>query len=124
MRDGQVHIGISRWIIYPPMERPVWLEELGIKFNLALNVDRANRGAELHNLVHELLLCRSGKIHARLRAEPRIKEINVVLDSNFLKRFVGKIPSFFGRILFVGIHPPPCATEQRQYDDEQNNDLP
>jgi len=38
------------------MERPVWLEELRIKFNLALNIDRANRRPEVHNLVHELLL--------------------------------------------------------------------
>ena len=28
VRDGEVHIGVSRWIIYPRMERPVWLEEL------------------------------------------------------------------------------------------------
>ena len=28
MRDREVHIGISRWIIYPRMERPMWLEEL------------------------------------------------------------------------------------------------
>ena len=28
MRDREVHIGVSRWIIYPRMERPVWLEEL------------------------------------------------------------------------------------------------
>ena len=78
------------------MERAVWLEELRIKFNLALNIDRANRRAELQNLVHELLLRRSRKIHARLRTEPRIKEINIVLDSNFLERFVGEISSFFG----------------------------
>jgi len=100
------------------MERPVWLEELGIKFNLALNVDRANRGAELHNLVHELLLCRSGKIHACLRTEPRIKEINIVLDSNFLGRFPGKVCSFLDRILFVGIKPPPRATQQRQHNND------
>ena len=28
VRDGEVHIGVSRWIIYPRMERPVWLKEL------------------------------------------------------------------------------------------------
>jgi len=106
------------------MERPVWLEELRIKFNLSLNIDRPNRRAELHNLVHELLLCRCRKIHARLRTEPRIEEIGVVLDTNFLERFLGKPCSFFGRILFVGIKPPPRATKQRQHDDEQNNDLP
>ncbi len=106
------------------MERPVWLEELRIKFNLALNVDRANGGTEVHNFFHELLLRRSRKIHARLRTEPRIKEINVMLDRNFLERFVGKLSSFFGRILFAGIKPPPRATKQRQHDDEQNNDLP
>jgi len=73
----------------------VWLEELRIKFNLALNIDRANRCSEPHNLVHEFLLRRSRKIHARLRTEPRIEEISVVLDSNFLERFVGEISSFF-----------------------------
>ena len=78
------------------MERPVWLEELGIKFNLALNVHRANWRPELYNLVHELLLCRRRKIHARLRTEPRIEEINIVLNSNFLDRFLGKRCSFFG----------------------------
>jgi len=106
------------------MERPVWLEELRIKFNLALNIDRPNRRAELHNLIHEFLLRRSRKIHARLRTEPRIEEIGVVLDTNFLERFLGKRCSFFGRILFAGIKPPPRATKQRQHDDEQNNDLP
>ena len=106
------------------MERPVWLEELRIKFNLALNINRANRRTELHNLVHKLLLCRCRKIHAGLRTEPRIEEIGVVLDSNFLDRFLAKLRSFFSRILFVGIKPPPRATKQRQHDDEQNNDLP
>ncbi len=106
------------------MERPVWLEELRIKFNLALNIDRPNRRAEPHNLIHEFLLCRSRKIHARLRTEPRIEEISVVLDSNFLERFLGKPCSFPGRILFVGIKPPPRATKQRQHDDEQNHNLP
>ena len=95
-----------------------------IKFNLALNVDRANRGSEFHDLVHELLLRRRRKIHARLRTKPRIEEISVVLDSNFLERFLGKLCSFFGRILFAGIKPPPRATKQRQHYDEQNNDLP
>ena len=96
----------------------MWLEELGIKFNLALNVGRANRGSELHNLVHKLRLRRCGKIHARLRTEPSIKEINVVLHSNFLDRFLGKFCSFLGCILFVGIKVPPRATEQRQHNDE------
>ena len=99
------------------------LEELRIKFNFALNVDRANRGPEPHNLVHELLLRRSRKIHARLWAEPRIKEIDIVLDSNFLERFVGKVSSFFGRILFVGIKPPPRAAKQHEHDDHQNHNL-
>jgi hypothetical protein len=106
------------------MERPARLKELRLKFNLALNIDRANRRSELHNLIHELLLRRSGKIHARLRTEPRIEEINIVLDSNFLERFVGELSSLFGRILFVGIKPPPCATKQHHYDDEQNHNLP
>ena len=106
------------------MERPVWLEELRIKFNLALNIDRPNRRAEPHNLIHEFLLRRSRKIHARLRTEPRIEEISVVLDSNFLDRFPGKRCSFLGRILFVGIKPPPRATKQRQHNDEQNHNLP
>jgi hypothetical protein len=106
------------------MERPAWLEELRLKFNLALNIDRANRGAELHNLVHEFLLRRRGKIHARLRTEPRIEEITIVLDRNFLERFLGKRCSFLGRILFVGIKPPPRATKQHQHDDEQNHNLP
>ena len=106
------------------MERAVWLEELRIKFNLALNINRPNRRAELHNLVHEFLLRRSRKIHARLRTEPRIEEIGVVLDSNFLERFLGKRCSFFGRILFVGIKPPPRATKQRQHNNKQNHNLP
>ena len=106
------------------MERPVWLEELRIKFNLALNIDRPNRRAQLHNLIHEFLLRRSRKIHARLRTEPRIEEIGVVLDTNFLERFLGKPYSFPGRILFVGIKPPPRATKQRQYNDDQNHNLP
>ena len=106
------------------MERSVWFEELRLKFNLALNVDRPNWRAELHNLVHEFLLRRRRKIHARLWTEPRIEEITIVLDSNFLERFLGKICSFLGRILFVGIKPPPSATKQRQHNDEQNNDLP
>ena len=46
------------------------LEELRLKFNLALNVYRANRRSKLHNLVHKLLLCsRGGEGHAHLRAE-------------------------------------------------------
>jgi len=106
------------------MERPVWLEELRIKFNLALNVDRPNRRSELHNLVHELLLRRRRKIHARLRTEPRIEKITIVLDSNFLHRVPGKCCSFPGCILFVGIKPPPRATKQRQNNDQQNNNLP
>ena len=106
------------------MERPVWLEELRIKFNLALNIGRTDRRAEPHNLIHEFLLRRSRKIHARLRTEPRIEVINIVLDSNFLGRFLGKRCSFCGRILFVGIKPPPRATKQRQHNNEQNNNLP
>jgi hypothetical protein len=106
------------------MERPVWLEELRIKFNLALNIDRPNWRAQLHNLIHEFLLRRNRIIHSRLRTEPRIEEISVVLDSNFLERFLGKPCSFPGRILFVGIKPPPRATKQRQHDDEQNHNLP
>jgi hypothetical protein len=106
------------------MERPVWLEELRIIFNLALNIGRPNRRAEPHNLIHEFLLRRSREIHARLRTEPRIEEIGVVLDSNFLDRFLAKLRSFFSRILFVGIKPPPRATKQRQHDDEQNHNLP
>jgi len=105
------------------MERPVWLEELRIKFNLALNIDRPNRRAQLHNLIHEFLLRRSRKIRARLRTEPRIEELRVVLDSNFLERFLGEVCSFPAGILFVGIKPPPRATKQRQHNDEQNNDL-
>jgi hypothetical protein len=106
------------------MERPVWLEELRLKFDLALNIDRPNRRAQLHNLIHEFLLGRSRKIHALLRTEPRIEEISVVLDRNFLDRFLGKPCSFLGRILFVGIKPPPRATKQRQHDDDQNHNLP
>ena len=106
------------------MERPVWFEKLRIKFNLPLNIDRADRGSKPHNLAHEFLLRRRRKIHARLRTEPRIEEIRVVLDSNFLERFLGKVCSFPGRILFVGIKPPPRATKQRQHNDEQNHNLP
>lgn len=94
------------------------LEELGIKFNLALDVDGTNRGSERHDLIHKLRLRRSGKIHARLRTEFRIKEINVVLDSNFLDCFLGKRCPFVDGILFVGIQPPPGATKQRQHNDE------
>ena len=106
------------------MKRSVRLEKLRLKFNLALNIDRPNRRSLPHNLVHELLLCRCRKIHAGLRTEPRIEEINIVLDRNFLERFLSKIRSFLGRILFVGIKPPPRATKQRQYNDEQNHNLP
>jgi hypothetical protein len=106
------------------MERAVWLEELRVKFNLALNIDRPNRRAELHNLIHEFLLRRNRIIHARLRTEPRIEKIRVVLDSNFLERFLGKVCSFPGGILFVGIKPPPRATKQSQYNDDQNHNLP
>jgi hypothetical protein len=105
------------------MERPVRLEELRIKFNLALNIDRPNRRSEAHNLIHELLLGRSRKIHPRLRTEPRIEEINIVLDGNFLSRFSGKRCPFFNCTVFVGRKPPPRATKQRQHDDKQNNDL-
>jgi hypothetical protein len=69
-------------------------------------------------------LRRSRKIHARLRTEPRIEVINIVLNGNFLGRFPGKRCSFPGRILFVGIKPPPRAAKQRQHNDQQNNDLP
>ena len=102
----------------------MWLKELRSKFNLALSVNRANRGPELDNLVHEFLLRRSRKIHARLRTEPGIEEVDVVLDSNFLDRLVGKVSSFLGRILFVGIEPPPCANKQQHQDDEHNQNLP
>jgi hypothetical protein len=47
-----------------------------------------------------------------------------VLDGNFLERLVGKVSSFFGRILFVGIKVPPHATKQRQHNDEQDHNLP
>lgn len=71
MRDGQVHIGVPRWIIDSPMERAVRLEKLRIEFDFALNIDWTNRRAELHNLVHKLLLrSRGGEGHAHLRAEP------------------------------------------------------
>jgi hypothetical protein len=94
MRDGQIDIGVSRRVIDPGMEGPTWLKKLGSEFNLSLNIHRANRGSELHNLIHKLLLRRSGKIHSRLRTEPRIEEINVVLDSNFLNGFPGEMCSF------------------------------
>ena len=70
MRNGEIYIGVSRWIIYSRMERTMRLEELRLKLNLALNVYRANRRSKLHNLVHKLLLCsRGGEGHAHLRAE-------------------------------------------------------
>jgi hypothetical protein len=69
-------------------------------------------------------LRRSRKIHARLRAEPRIEKINVVLDSNFLDRFLGERRSFVGRILFIGRKPPPRASKQRHNDYDQNHNLP
>jgi hypothetical protein len=106
------------------MERAVRLEELRLEFNLALSVDRADRRSEPHNLTHELLLRRSGEIHARLRAKPRIKKIDVMLDSNFLERLVRKVSPFLSRILFIGIKPPPRAAKQRQHNDEQNHNLP
>src|SRR5262245_169087 len=124
MRDGEVHIGVFRWIIYSRMERAVWLEELRLEFNLALNVDGADRRSESHNLTHELLLRRRRKIHSGLRTQPRIEKINVMLDSNFLERLVGKVFSFPSRILFVGIEVHPRATKQRQHNDEQNHNLP
>jgi hypothetical protein len=125
VRNGEIHIGVSRWIIDPRVERAVWLKELRVKFNLALNVNRANRRSKLHNLVHKLLLCsRGGEGHAHLRAEPGDEKIAVVLDSNFLGRVSGKCCSFPGRIVFVGIKPPPRTTKQRQDNDEQNHHLP
>jgi hypothetical protein len=105
------------------MKRPVRLKELRIKFNLPLNVDRANRRSEPHNLAHELLLRRSRKIRACLRTKPRIEKVNIMLESNFLECFVGKVPPFPGRTLFVGIKPPPRATKQRHHDYEQNHNL-
>jgi len=124
MRDGDVHIGVFRWIIYPRMERAVWLEELRLEFNLALNVDGTDRRPESHNLTHELLLGGRRKIHSGLRTEPRIEKINIMLGRNFLERLVGKFFSFFGRILFIGIEVPPRATKQRQHNDEENHNLP
>jgi hypothetical protein len=107
------------------VERAVRLEELRIKFNLALNVNRANRRSKLHNLVHKLLLCsRGGEGHAHLRAEPCDEKIAVVLDSNFLNCLLAKLRSFPGRILFIGVKPPPRATKQRQHNDQQDHDLP
>src|SRR5262245_48377809 len=120
MRNGQVHIGVSGWIVYPRMKRAVWLEKLRLKFNLALNVHRADWRSKPHNFVHELLLRRSRKIHARLRTEPRIKEINVMLDSNFLERFPCESVPFLGRGLLVGVKPPPCANKQQHQNDEHN----
>ena len=96
MRDGQIHIGVSRRVINPGMKRSAWLEELGSKLDFPLNVGRANRRSELRNLIHKLLLRRSGKIHARLGTEPRIEEINVVLDSDFVNGFPGEICPFLG----------------------------
>jgi hypothetical protein len=78
------------------MERAVWLEELRLEFNLALSVDRTNRRSEPYNVTHELLLRRRGKIHARLGTKPRIEKIDIMLDSNFLERFVRKVSSFLG----------------------------
>jgi len=89
-----------------------------LEFDLALNIGRTDRRSEPHNLTHELLLRRRRKIHARLRTKPRIEKIDIMLDSNFLERLAGKVFSFFGRILFVGIKVPPRATKQRQHNDE------
>jgi hypothetical protein len=124
VRNGEIHIGVSRLIIDPRVERAVWLKELLVKFNLALNVNRANRRSKLHNLVHKLLLCsRGGEGHAHLRAEVLDEKIAVVLDSNFLNCLLSEVSSFLGRILFSGVKPPPRATKQRQHDDEQNHNL-
>jgi len=95
-----------------------------LKFNLALDIDGANRYSELHNLIHKLLLCRRREVHARLGTKPRIKEIYVVLDRDVLDRFFGEHCSFFGHHLFGGVQPPKRGAKQPQYNDKQYNNLP
>ncbi len=50
MRNEQVKVGVSRRIIYAPVEVPVRLEKLRVKFDVALDVDRTSRRSELGNL--------------------------------------------------------------------------
>ena len=46
MRNEEVNIGVSRRIIYACLEVPVRLEKLGVKFDLALDVYRAEQALQ------------------------------------------------------------------------------
>ena len=56
MRNEEVNVGVSRRIIYACLEVPVRLEKLGVKFDVALDVNRASRRSELGNLGKKILL--------------------------------------------------------------------
>ena len=63
------------------------------------------------------------QVHPSLRAQPRIEEITIVLDSNALDRFFGELCSFLGHLLFGGVQPPKRHANHPKHDNEQNNDL-
>src|SRR5207244_5113521 len=124
MRNEEVNIGVSRRIIYAPMEVPVRLEKLRVKFDVALDVNRASRRSELGNLRKKVLLRRWRKIHARLRAQMRGKELCITLNSDALHGVLGELFSFPGHLLFVREEPPKTNANQSEHNDEDNNDLP
>ena len=124
MRNDEVNIGVSGRIIYARLEGPVWLEKLRVKFDVALDIDRPRRRAELGNLREKVLLSRLRKIHARLRAQMRVEEVYVPLNNDALDRVPGELFSFPGHLLFVGGEVPKTNANQCQHNDENNNDLP
>jgi hypothetical protein len=124
VRNSQLYIGVSCRIIYPGVERPVRLEELRLKFDFALDINRADRRSKLDDFIHKFLLRRYWEVHVCLRAKPCVEKIDVMLDSNSLDRILCKICPFPGHLLFGGVQIPKRAADQYQYNDNQDNDLP
>jgi len=124
MRNGEVKVGVSCRIVYPCLEVPVRLEELRVKLDLALDVNRASRRSELGNLRKKILLRGLRKIHARLRAQMRVEEVYITLNNDALGSVPSELFSFPGHFLFGGAEPPITNANQSQYNDEDNNDLP
>src|SRR6266542_5271956 len=84
MRNDQINISVSCWIIYSRVEVPVRLEKLRVKLDLALDVNLSNRRSELGNLCKKLLLRRRRKIHPRMRTQTRCEEVRITLNSDAL----------------------------------------
>ena len=124
MRNGEVNVRIFCRIIYARLKVPVRFEKLRIKFDVALDINRASRRSELGNLRKKVLLRRWRKIYPRLRAQMRVKKINIALDNDALDSVPGELFSFPGRFLFGGAEPPITNANQSQHNDENNNDLP